>query len=106
MDEQRWSKAEKRLVRQLFESAVRAELAELVVAFKAQAAAIEHPEQLWELEHALRDARKDFNDKYDFRYSVLEWVLARLLHEGRVREADLEGLSPDKRERILRAARD
>lgn len=101
-----WSRAERHAARRIYDSAVQAELAELVVAFKAQAAAIERPEQLWELERALREARKDFDDKYDFRFSVLPWIFARLLREGRITEVDLAGLSPDKRDQILRAARD
>lgn len=101
-----WSKAEKILARKIYDAAVKGELAEIMRACKAQAARIAQPEQMWELEAALHAARRDFNDKYDFRYSRLTTLFALLLREARIADADLEGLSPDKRELIRRFARD
>jgi len=42
--------------------------------------------------------------KYDYRYSVLIGVFARLLYEGWLSEQDLAGLSPEKLELIRRGA--
>ena len=38
--------------------------------------------------------------KYDYRYSVLISVFARLLTEGWLKKGDLEGLDADKIEQI------
>jgi hypothetical protein len=42
--------------------------------------------------------------KYDYRYSQLISVFGRLIREGRLTEAHLEGLSQDKLEFIRRIA--
>jgi hypothetical protein len=42
--------------------------------------------------------------KYDYRYSVLTGVFARLLYEGWITESDLAGFSPEKLQLIQRGA--
>ena len=58
-----------------------------------------------ELEHYLTERRKEINRKYDYRYSQLTHVFARLLHEGRVCEEDLSGLGDDKLKSIRSLAK-
>ena len=60
---------------------------------------------MWELEHYLTERRKEINDKYDYRYSQLTHVFARLLYEGRVGEEDLSGLRDDKLKSIRSLAK-
>ena len=48
----------------------------------------------------MSEQRKKTDEKYDFRYSVLVFVLARLLKERWLEKADLDGLGEDKIEKI------
>jgi len=59
---------------------------------------------MWAVETYLSKAGRDINAKYDYRYSVLEFVFARLLREGRIEDSELHGLSDDRLERIRRIA--
>lgn len=47
-----------------------------------------------------RRKRRETDEKYDYRYSQLLFVFARLLHKGRISESDLSGLRQDKLEKI------
>jgi hypothetical protein len=69
------------------------------------AAKIHEPSDLWELEDYLCERRKQINEKYDYRYSVLPTVFGILLREGRLTEQDLDGLGEDKL-RFIRGWRD
>jgi hypothetical protein len=57
------------------------------------------------LEHYLTQRRKEIDRKYDYRYSQLTDVFARLLYENRLSEEDLRGLHEDKLESIRSLAR-
>lgn len=54
------------------------------------------PEDIWELHDFLTEKRKEIDEKYDYRYSVLIFVFGRLLREGWIALDDLEGLDEDK----------
>jgi len=58
------------------------------------------PEDLWRIHDFLTKERRRTDEKYDYRYSVLLFVFARLLHEGWIVETDLQGLAEDKIEVI------
>jgi hypothetical protein len=92
----KWTDREKKIARHAFEVAVAEELASTVADFKARAAAVAEPEEMWALEQYLRERRHDIDRKYDYRYSQLIWVFGQLLREGRVREEQLAGLSEGK----------
>ena len=68
---------------------------------KQKADQIKEPADLWDLEHYLTQRRKEIDRKYDYRYSQLDLVFARLLREKWIDEEDLRGLGEDK----LRAIR-
>jgi hypothetical protein len=95
MSGDKWSKSEKKVAYRVFEAALKAELAEIMVEFKAGAAAASEPDDMWSIEEYLRRKRREINDKYDYRYSQLPMLFARLLHEGRVQEAQLTDLSEE-----------
>ena len=57
---------------------------------------------LWELERHLTQRRKEINNKYEFKYSMVLLPLADLVREGRISLDELHGLSEDK----LRCVRD
>lgn len=64
------------------------------------AQSIQDSEDLWQLCDYLNKKRRAINDKYDYRYSVLIFVFARLLREGWITIADLDGISADKQQKI------
>ena len=99
-----WSPAEKRIARRVFDAALERELAQVMAEFKRRAAAATLPQDMWAVEKYLAQAGRDIDAKYDYRYSVLEFVLARLLREGRSEDSELDGLSNDRLERIRRIA--
>jgi Photoprotection regulator fluorescence recovery protein len=93
MRELKWTEAEKKLSRRAFEVALRAELADVLQDFKARAAVVQTPEDMWPIENFLNQRRHELDAKYDYRYSRLISVFGRLIREGRLTEAHLEGLS-------------
>ena len=104
MNDERWTDREKRIARRVFDTAVAEELASTISDFKARAAAVAQPDEMWALEHYLRERRRDIDRKYDYRYSQLIWVFGQLLREGRIQEEHLAGLSEEKLDRIRRYA--
>ena len=91
-----WSKSEIAIARKTFDRALRQELNEVMQEAKRRTSQIKEPDDLWDLESFLTQRRKEINRKYDYRYSQLTEVFARLLHEGRVGERELNRLAEDK----------
>ena len=98
----KWSSSEKALARKVFDAALESELSDVMAEFKAKASCVASPSEIWELEGYLREKRRVVNEKYDYRYSQLIGVFARLIREGRIREEQLRELSEEKREYIRR----
>jgi hypothetical protein len=69
MHELKWTEAEKKLSRRAFEVALQAELADVLQDFKARAAAVQTPEDMWSIENFLNQRRHELDAKYDYRYS-------------------------------------
>jgi hypothetical protein len=101
MNQMHWSSAEKAIARRAFNRALQQEFADAIRSTKEMAARLEQPEDLWKLERYLNDRRRAIDEQYDYRYSVLPLVFGRLISEGRLSEADLQGLDPEKL-RIIR----
>lgn len=99
-----WSPAEKASARRAFHRALKKEFDAIMQEAKARAARIEEISELWELEDWLAERRREVDRKYDYRYSVLPLVFAVLLREGRLNEADLDGIGQDKVDLIRHAA--
>jgi hypothetical protein len=95
-NEPTWSKSEKAIARTAFDAALKRKLLEVMQVAKQMADEIKEPADAWDLEHYLTERRKEINRKYDYRYSQLTHVFARLLSEGRVSEEELRGLGEDK----------
>jgi len=55
---------------------------------------------LWRLHDFLTDQRREIDEKYDYRYSRLIMVFARLVHQGWLSLEELEGLREDKLAKI------
>jgi hypothetical protein len=103
MYELKWSHAEKTVARRAFDLALGKELEALLQEAKGQAARIEEPSELWDLERWLTERRREIDRRYDYRYSILPLVFAQLLRDGRLTEDDLHGLGQEKLDLIRRA---
>jgi hypothetical protein len=96
----KWSKTEKEVARRAFEGAYRKECRAIAAKIKEMATAASEPEDLWRIHDVLTKQRRRTDEKYDYRYSVLLFVFARLLKEGWILETDLQELADDKIEAI------
>src|SRR5215211_2351679 len=102
MHSQEWTNAEKKIARRAFEAARQAVLARTLAEFKAKAAAATTIDDMWSIVDASRELRRDLEALFDYRYSQLPMVFARLIVEGYLEERQLAGLSEDKLEEIRR----
>lgn len=96
LHEMKWSKTEKEAARRAFERAYLKECTAITAKIREMAAMVSEPEGLWLIHDLLTKERRQTDEKYDYRYSVLLFVFARLLREGWLSEADLQGLADDK----------
>lgn len=100
MQDETWSKREKAVARRAFEQAYAREISALAEEVRRRAEKITEPSDIWTLHDFLSRERRATDEKYDYRYSVLIVVFARLIREGWLSEEELEGLGEDKLERI------
>jgi Photoprotection regulator fluorescence recovery protein len=96
----KWSPSEKKVARRAFDTALDSALGKVMAEFKKRAAAATTPSDMWEIEDYLRQQRREIDDVFDYRYSQLSLVFARLIREGHLEEGLLAGISEDKREII------
>jgi hypothetical protein len=96
IDRLRWSDAEKKIARRVFDQALQQELAEVVRKVKEMARDIKEPSDLWKIEEYLTKRRKAIDTDYDYRYSQLPLVFGLLVRKGRIRVEDLQGLDEEK----------
>jgi hypothetical protein len=96
----KWTKKEKAVGRRAFENAYRKECRAIINKIREIANDASEPDDIWRLCDFLDEKREEIGIKYDYRYSVLILVFARLLKEGWITVGDLEGLKEDKIERI------
>jgi len=95
-----WSKGEKAIARRAFEQAYERECTALAGEVRRRAIRIKEPSDMWALHDLLTRERKTTDEKYDYRYSVLIFVFARLIREGLLDEAELAGLAEEKLAKI------
>jgi len=98
----KWSDTEKKAARKAFQTALSREFEAVTRMTKERAAKIAQPDDLWDLENFLTESRKRIDHEYDYRYSVLPEVFARLILNGRLSEDEIKGLQQDKLELIGR----
>ena len=102
MSEIEWSKREKEIARKAFKVAYDREQQAILENIRKRISEISDLAELWRLQEGLTEKRKEINEKYDYRYSVLNLVFARLICEGWLQEEDLEGLADEKLDEIRR----
>lgn len=100
----KWSKSEKETARWAFEAAYERECAAVKKRLKDMIGAASEAMDLWRIHDYLSEQRARIDEKYDYRYSVLPFLFARLLSERWLTEADLQGLADDKTEAIKHIA--
>ncbi|MBE9076427.1 hypothetical protein IQ241_03810 [Romeria aff. gracilis LEGE 07310] len=101
----KWSKAEKKVAQGAFDKAHERELNALMAEVRERGGAIAAPEDMWRLHDFLSAKRHDIDGKYDYRYSNLIFVFARLVREGWLQLDELDGLDADKRTKVGALAR-
>lgn len=100
MQNMEWSKTEKAIVRKAFDSAYEAECQEVITELRRMVSAARKPGDVWTIREYLNRKQNDIAKKYDYRYSVLIFVLARLFKEGWIKQDALKGLRLEKIEKI------
>ena len=99
-----WSKTEKSVARRAFDSAYRRECEAITKRLSDMIGDMASPRSIWHLHDFLSEKREEIDEKYDYRYSVLIFVFARLMKEGWLKESDLEGLHEEKVSKIIALA--
>jgi hypothetical protein len=100
MNDFKWSKTEKKIARAAFEKAYQSECSDIIGKIRVKAKKISEPDNIWRFHDFLTEKRHEIDEKYDYRYSKLIMVFARLINEGWIDISDLEGLDEDKIDRI------
>jgi len=100
MRDLKWSKTEKQIAKNAFGKAYERECADLAKTIQSEAEKIKEPADIWHLQHFLNKKVKEIENKYDYRYSVLILVFAKLTKDGWLNFDDLKGLRQDKIDRI------
>ena len=96
----KWSSSEKKIARSAFDAALESALTKIMAEFKRKAHAVTEPSEMWEIEDYLGQQRRIIDGLFDYRYSQLLFVFARLVREGHLDEGRLAGLSEEKRDII------
>lgn len=99
-----WSHKEKSVARTAFDNALARENANIRKEVERMLQSSNEASAVWDVLEFLAKKRREIERKYDYRYSVLTGVFARLLYEGWISEKDLAGLDPEKLELIRRGA--
>lgn len=92
----KWSASEKQLARKAYDTALDAALARVMAEFKRRAERATTPEEMWEVQAYLQKQRRRLDETFDYRYSQLPLVFARLIREGLLDENLIAGLAQDK----------
>jgi triphosphoribosyl-dephospho-CoA synthetase len=96
----KWSAREKKIARAAYDKAYKMEIQRVQEAVYEKTKDFKEGNDVWRLHDYLTLKRREIEEKYDYRYSVLIFVFARLLREGLITEQDLEGLSKEKISKI------
>ncbi len=105
VSETSWSETEKKIAREAFDRAYERETSALIEKVRSKASAIAELDDVWGLHDFLSAKRHDIDGKYDYRYSVLIFVLAGLLKEGWLQIDELKGLEQEKLAKVAAMSR-
>jgi len=94
-----WSQTEQTIAQTAFNRAYEREINTLIKEVHEKAS------DVWQLHDFLSARRHEIDGKYDYRYSGLVFVFARLVKEGWLHLNELEGLDKDKLTKVAALAR-
>ena len=100
-----WSQTEQTIAQTAFNRAYEREINTLIKEVHEKASAIVELNDVWQLHDFLSARRHEIDGKYDYRYSGLVFVFARLVKEGWLHLNELEGLDKDKLIKVAALAR-
>lgn len=98
--ETQWSETEKKIARSAFDRAYQREIEALIRDVTERASTISTQQDVWQLHDFLSARRHEIDGKYDYRYSGLIFVFARLVKEKWLSIGELKGLEADKLAKI------
>ena len=90
----KWTKTEKKIAKKVFDLAKSRAYQDLIDTINSKV--INSQNQIWELRDLLNEKAKEFDDKFDYRYSQLLILFMRYINEGLLGIEELEGLSENK----------
>ncbi|AFY42438.1 hypothetical protein [Nostoc sp. PCC 7107] len=91
-----WSKTEEDIAKQAFEKAYQREIEAVIQEVQQRSKMMTQADEMWQLHDFLSARRHEIDGKYEYRYSVLIFVFARLIKEGWLHLNELQGLEKDK----------
>jgi len=97
---QQWSKSDKKIAKELFELARKRDYANLANAIQIKSKNLTTPLSIWDLRDFLNSKAKEFDQKYDYRYSVLDNVFAGFILEDILTLDEMQRFSKRKQEQI------
>jgi len=100
-----WSEVEQQIAKDAFEKAYQRETNALITQVRKYASEITELDEVWCLHDYLSARRHDIDGKYDYDYSALLFLFARLVKEEWLKLEDLSGLEQSKLAKINALAR-
>ena len=91
-----WSATEKKAARAAFDLALTRELKVTREKAEAMLRNTSDDRMIWRLHDYLDEKRREIDQKYDYRYSVLMLVFPRLVSEGWLKVDELAGIGAEK----------
>jgi hypothetical protein len=95
-----WTAEEQELARAVFERAQARELEALILTLRTRSAALQTPEDIWQLHDFLSIRRHGIEGREAFQLAGLLFVFAAFVKDGLVDLEEFAGLSADKRAKI------
>jgi len=102
MREFTWSATEKKAARAAFALSLARELKAARQEAEALLRNSSDDRVIWQIHDYLSSKRRDIDEKYDYRYSVLMLVFPRLVSEGWLKLEELMGIGSEKVEVITK----
>ena len=104
MQDFKWSSAEKKIARRAFDTAYEREMKRIGIEVRSMFDVAQDARAVWRIHDYLTEKREETDEKYDYRYSVLITVFARLIADGYLQTEELQGLRDDKMGKIRQIA--
>jgi hypothetical protein len=95
-----WSVVEQEVAQSAFQKAYERETQALINEVRSRSSGLNQLEDLWHLHDFLSARRHEIDGKYDFDYSGLLFVFARLVKDGWLKMEDLTHLEKEKQAKI------